>query len=396
MSEKSRLNWTPAITRLPRIVIWIMSSLAGVSFGITLWQWWLARRFPLHRRVIHPSFTPAVSVLKPLKGCDAESRACLESWFQLSQAASLQLLFGVASPDDPVCPLVRELIAQHPNVEASLLISSENHGLNAKVSTLIQLARKARHGVLVISDADVLVATDMVTQLVHPLADPGVGLVCSFYRLANPTTLAARWEAIGMNADFWTQVLQARSLQPMKFALGAAMAVRRDDLQAMGGFETLANHLADDYQLGQRIAANGKRVELCPVPVDCRETPLTWREAWRHQLRWARTIRACQPAAYFSSIAGNATLWPLVWFAVEPREHVGHMAAIFILLRIVSASQNQRKMNGNNMHWRFDWLVPVKDLLGAALWIAAHLGHEITWRDNRFRVERGGRLTALS
>lgn len=378
-----------------RALIWIISTLAWISFAITLWQWWLARRFPLHQRSAHSSFAPAVSVLKPLKGCDSESRACLESWFQLSPPAPLQLVFGVASPDDPICPLVRELIERHPDIDATLIIARENHGPNAKVSTLIQLARQARHDVLVISDADVLVEPDLITQLIQPLAEPRVGLVCSFYRLANPKTLAARWEAIGMNADFWTQVLQARSLKSLKFALGAAMAVRRADLNAIGGFEAFANYLADDYQLGQRLAANGKRIELCPVPVDCRETPLTWREAWRHQLRWARTIRACQPAAFFLSVVGNATFWPLLWFSVEPREHVWHMAAIFILLRIVSASQNQRKMNRTNTHCRFDWLVPIKDLLGVALWIAAHLGNKVTWRGDRFRVERGGRLPAV-
>ena len=374
---------------------WIISTLAWISFGITLWQWWLARRFPLHQRAVNSSFTPAVSVLKPLKGCDAESRACLESWFQLSHPASHQLLFGVATADDPICPVVKELIVRHPDSDATLVITSENHGANAKVSTLIQLARHARHDVLVISDADVLVEPDLITQLVQPLAKPEIGLVCSFYRLANPTTLAARWEAIGMNADFWTQVLQARSLQSMKFALGAAMAVRRDDLQSVGGFDAFANLLADDYQLGQRLAAKGKQIELCPVPVDCRETPLSWPDAWRHQLRWARTIRACQPVAFFLSIVGNATLWPLLWFAVQPQEHVWHKAAIFILLRVVSASQNQRKMNRSNAHWRFDWLVPIKDLLGAILWFTAHLGNEVTWRGDRFRVDQGGSLTRV-
>ncbi|MBC8002860.1 MAG: glycosyltransferase [Opitutaceae bacterium] len=376
-------------------MIWIISTLAWISFGITLWQWWLARRFPLHQRAVNLSFSPAVTILKPLKGCDAESRVCLESWFKLSHPASVQLIFGVAAPDDPICAVVRELIAQHPAVDATIVIASEQHGANAKVSTLIQLARHARHDVLITSDADVLVEQDLVTQLVQPLKEPTVGLVCSFYRLANPTTLAARWEAIGMNADFWTQVLQARSLQRMKFALGAAMAVRRDDLMAAGGFEVLAGFLADDYQLGQRLAANGRRIELCPIPVDCRETPLTWRDAWQHQLRWARTIRACQPFAFFLSIVGNATFWPLLWLAVQPQEHVWHMAAIFILLRIVSASQNQRKMNLSNTHWRYDWLVPIKDLLGVILWITAQLGNEVTWRGDRFRVDRGGRLTRV-
>src|SRR6185436_8492557 len=139
-----------------------------------------------------------------------------------------------------------------------------------------------------------------------------------FYRLANPTTLAMHCEALAINADFWSQVLQAQSLKPLDFALGAVMATRRQQLEQIGGFRALINCLADDYQLANRIARHGHRIALSPVVVDCWETPMKWAAVWKHQLRWGRTIRVCQPAPYFFSLLSNATLWPLLWLAAHP------------------------------------------------------------------------------
>ena len=143
---------------------WILGVLSFVSLGITLWQWLVARRFPLHQRASATRFAPAVTVLKPLKGCDAETRRCLQSWFAQSYSGPVQILFGVASADDPVCAVVRELIAAHPQCDAQLLLCAEALGANAKVSTLIQLERRAKHEIILVSDADVRVPPDYLAK----------------------------------------------------------------------------------------------------------------------------------------------------------------------------------------------------------------------------------------
>ena len=134
-----------------------------------------------------------------------------------------------------------------------------------------------------------------------------------------------QWEAIAINADFWSQVLQSRSLKPLDFALGAVMATRRQHLQEIGGFAGLVDCLADDYQLGNRIARRGHSIALSPVVVECWSAPMGWAEVWKHQLRWARTIRVCQPAPYFFSLLSNATLWPLLWLIVKPAAPVARL-----------------------------------------------------------------------
>ena len=126
-----------------------------------------------------------------------------------------------------------------------------------------------------------------------------------------------RWEAIAINADFWSSVLQAQSLKKVDFALGAVMALRVTQLREIGGFAMLADYLADDYQLGQQIARLGRRIVFSSVVVDCHESPMNWAQAWAHQVRWARTVRFCQPLLFFFSIVDNATFWPLLWLAAS-------------------------------------------------------------------------------
>ena len=424
----------------------ILAVLALTSLALALWQWFAARRFPLHRRVTGPAFSPGIALLRPLKGCDATTAESLRSWFKQNYSGRTQILFGVAGADDPVCKIVRELIAEHPGHNAQLVVCDRRSGANAKVAKLVQLEKLARHDLILVSDADVRVPPDFLANIVAPLNEKGraalprrqaeqqlgptesmerttanrargeVGLVCCFYRLANPTTLAMQWEAVATNADFWSQVLQAGALKPLDFALGAVMLTRRKLLEDIGGFRALADFLADDYQLGHRIVKNGHRIALCPVVVECWDAPMNWSDVWKHQLRWARTIRVCQPLPYFFSILSNATFWPLLWlvlglskFSVATVQNTdygffqttgiaiglpcGLMIAIAILLiRIVLAQDLQRRFTPEKSLVSPFWLVPVKDLLQVAIWFGAFAGRTVEWRGRRMKLRRDGTL----
>ncbi|MBI4326535.1 MAG: bacteriohopanetetrol glucosamine biosynthesis glycosyltransferase HpnI [Chloroflexi bacterium] len=373
----------------------ILGSLALISLALTFWQWLAAKRFPLHQRISDLTHTPPVTMLKPLKGCDAETVQCLRSWLEQEYPGAVQVLFGVASAADPVCSLVRELIEAHPQVDAQLVLCEETLGANAKVSTLVQLQRQAKHEIIVISDADVRIPPDLLVNVIAPLRDPDVGLVNCFYRLANPSTPAMRWEAVAINADFWSQVLQSQSLKPLDFALGAAMATNRSRLEKAGGLSALVDYLADDYQLGNRIAQQGGRIVLCPVVVECWSSPMSWREVWSHQLRWARTIRVCQPLPFFFSILSNATLWPLLWLLAHPTTPALSIAALCWLVRIVTASDHQARLTGAPPRLAHVGMVLLKDLLHAVLWALAFLGNRIEWRGEAYEVRTRGRLVKL-
>jgi ceramide glucosyltransferase len=376
----------------------IFAAFALLSFTLALWQFFAARKFPLHRRIDGTDFAPAISILKPLKGCDETTAASLESWFNQNDAGQIQILFGVADANDPVCKIVQELLKKNPSRGAQLIICAENLGANAKVSTLVQLEKFAKHDLILISDADVRVPPDFLANFAAPLRDSKAALVNCFYRLANPTTTAMQWEAVAINADFWSMVLQSQSLKPLDFALGAAILMRRDALAEIGGFKSLTNCLADDYQLGHRIFKNGHRIALCPVVVECWDAPMNWCGVWKHQLRWARTIRACQPLPYFFSILSNASLWPLLWLCVSiapTKAFCAPLAAIvFLLVRIAFAQNLQRRFTPERKLVSPFWLAPVKDLLQTAIWLGAFLGNTVEWRGKQMRLRRDGTLAA--
>ncbi len=304
----------------------------------------------------------------------------------------VQLLFGVHSQEDSAVPVVDRVIAEFPNVDARWVVCSEELGVNRKVSTLIQLARLARHPFLVISDSDVWIPAGHLMEVATRLADPHVGMANSFYRLANPANPGMQWEAVATNADFWSQVLQSRSLRSQNFALGASMGISRAWLDRIGGFESVADYLADDYQLGHRVANAGGRIDLCGSVVECRDAACSWAVAWAHQLRWARTIRVCQPLPFAASLIANVTVFAIAWaFAAQSPEVIGLVVAI-VHLRMFTATCLRRRLGDPASVWKWCWLAPVKDLVMVPLWAAAFLGNTVTWRGLQFSVRPDGRL----
>ncbi len=374
----------------------VLAVLATLSCGLTVWQHVVARRFALHRKITPRTDISAVTLLKPLKGIEPATETCLRSWFTQQYRGPVQILLGVADIHDPVCAIVQKLLAEFPRVDARLVHCQHKLGANGKVSSLIQLRREARHEIIVISDADVLVSSDFLAQNVPLLADENVGLVNFFYQMSGAMTPAMRWEAVAINGDFWSQVLQSRSLKPIDFALGAVMITRQKQLQEIGGFEELSGYLADDYRLGNLIARRGYRIELSGHVVECRSHPMTWGEVWRHQFRWARTIRVCQPAPYFLSILSNATLWPLLWLLVNPTANIALVASAFLGIRLCTAAANQRLLTRSHAHLPWLWLVPIKDLGQFVLWSLSFLTTRIVWRGIHYHVAPGGKLVEVN
>ena len=385
----------------------ILGALAFLSLALVLWQFVVAMRFPLHRRIPTPAFAPDITILKPLKGSDTQTRGCLESWMTQPYPGKVQILFGVHSPDDPVCDIVRNLIAAHSQVDARLVVCPKLLGPNAKVSTLIYLQAEAKYEVVAVSDADVHVPSDFLAQAVVPFENPKVGLVNCFYRLPprshrrllfDPDAQAMRMEAFAVNCDFWSQVLQARSLKPLDFALGAVMITTQTRLRQIGAFQSLVDYLADDYQLGNQIAKAGGEIVISPIVVDCRSAPMSAREVWDHQLRWARTIRVSQPVPYFFSILNDSTLWLFLWvfwelFVGKPSEAIAIANLLYITIRLLGSMKLERELTGK---WDVTtlWSALTYDIVRPFIWACSFFGNTVVWRGQKYRVLRGGKLVS--
>jgi len=328
-------------------------------------------------------YRPPVSILKPVRGRDPGFFDAIYS-HAAQNYPEFEILFGVSDPADPAIIDIERLQRGFPSLSIRI-IPTANNAPNGKVGSLEILSREATYQVLLVNDGDITVERDYLKRVVSLLDDSAVGLVTGLYR-ARAASVPARAEALGIVTEFIPSVLVARLLSSSGFALGATMAFRADDLAAIGGFASIRDYLADDYQLGARIAALGKRVAMCESVVVTNLGAGSWLDVWKHQVRWSRTIRVSRPAGYFGYLVTQATFWCLV-AALS-----GHVKAALAgeLVRLAAAAAAMWAAGDGNLTRLA--LVPFRDLFGFAVWCGGMMGSTVEWRGLRFHLRRDGRI----
>lgn len=352
-----------------------------------------ASRF-FRRPVPSGEFLPPVTIIKPVKGLDADAYENFAS-FCRQDYPEFQLIFALASASDPVLPVIRRLQADFPRSAPEIVISGVGHGANGKVGNLINAFASARHDIIVITDSDVRVGPGYLRATIAPFAEPKVGLVTNLYRSAGGG-LAAAVEALGFTTEMIPNVLAARQLEGLSFALGASMACRRAALLQIGGFPALVEYLADDYQLGNRIARAGWQLELSPEFVECHSRGETLRQVLSRQLRWCRTMRVSRPGGYLLS-GLTQPFWGVVALLLSAGMSAGALSAtaLLFLCRAMASLQFSRRYVRDNLLPRYLWLLPLRDALYSVCWGLSFLGRSISWRGESFRLEPGGRMSRL-
>ncbi len=347
-----------------------------------------------HKKLSQPrlpdSQLPPVSVLKPLKGVDPEIWQSFCSHCD-QQYPEWQLIFGVSDPNDPAVEFVRKLQVKYPNQEIDLIVCDRVLGTNIKVSNLVQMLPKARHEILLVNDSDIRVPADYLRQVVGPLADTSVGLVTCLYRGVAGKTLGSRLEALGISTDFIPGVLTARFLEKgLHFGLGSTLSFRRHDLEAIGGFEALLDYLADDYEIGHRIAATGKRIELSTATVATFLPAYKLRDFFRHQLRWSRTIRDARRWGYAGLVFTFGLPWALLTLgAVRGATWACALLAMVFAVRIAVGAVSAVIVLDDCPFFRYVPLLIVRDLLAPIIWAASFFGSRIDWRGDVFELKNG-------
>lgn len=331
------------------------------------------------------TYHPPVSVLKPLRGLDPNTFEAFVS--QASQDyPEYEILFGVADTSDPAVSEVRRLQERFPNVSIRLIVGREELA-NGKVGVLAHLGCHARHAVWVINDSDIRVTPDYLSSVVAPLENPSVGVVTCLYR-ARAHTVPAVWEALGVASDFMPSTLVAQLIGVREFGLGSTLAFRALDLAQAGGFAAIGNYLADDYQLAKHITRLGKRALLSTYTVETALGDVTWKGSWQHQLRWARTIRACKGKGYAGLPITHAGIWILLAMVSGG---TGPVYVLFIL-RLLSALLSSLWVLGSSQAVALFWLAPAWDLYSFAIWLASYGGREVRWRDRVLRIDGQGKI----
>lgn len=331
---------------------------------------------------------PPVTILKPLKGTDPEIYESFRSHC-LQDYPEYEIIFGVSDPGDPAVAFVKQLQSEFLLRDIRLAVCPRLLGPNAKVSNLAQMAAVARHGHLVVNDSDIRVEPDYLRSLIAPLSNEKIAMVTCLYRGIAAPTLGSRLESLGISTDFCPSVLAARQLEGIRFGLGSTLAFRRAHLEKIGGFESLLDYLADDYELGKRISELGE-VQLSDVVVETYLPAYGLREFFAHQIRWARGVRDSRMGGYFGLVVTFGLMWScLVLLAARGAPWAWGVFAVTVLLRVAMAVTVGGAVLQDRQLLKHLWLWPVRDLIAVAVWLASFAGHTVTWRGDSFELKNG-------
>jgi ceramide glucosyltransferase len=331
-----------------------------------------------------PASYPQISILKPLHGSEPSLWRNLVEHAEQDYPAELEILCGVTDPRDAAIEHVERAKTECPNVPIELHVV-ETTAPNVKAGVLAELAKRARYPILLVNDADISVPNNYLREVAATLDRPDTGLVTCLYS-AEGRSLPSSMEAAGVATEFVPSVLVARLLGVAEFALGSTMAFRKSTLGEIGGFETIAPYLADDYQLGAHVSRLGYRIRFAGVTVSTDLGEQTWAEVWRHQVRWSRTIRVSRPSGYYGYAVTHATVWALV----AALAGYAWVAMAAVLLRLAAGYWiAARVLKTKATIWML-----VRDLFGFAVWISGLFGSTVVWRGKLLRLRRDGRLVS--
>ena len=393
------------------LAAWIAVLLSGIGLVQALVGTMLVRRIAKPRAEPAGLAWPAVTVLKPLHGDEPLLEEALVTVCRQHYPA-WQVVFGVQDPADSALPVVRRVQARFPDCDIAVVVDPTGHGPNRKVANLINMLPAAKHAMLVIADSDLHVAPDWLRRLAAALEAPGVGLVTTVYTglvpphgplpphkgrgsagNTPPPLVGGGWGegAVGdlgacqINQYFLPGALLARALGRQD-CLGATMMLRRDTLERIGGFSALVHHLADDNVLGRLVQRLGLKVALADTIPATTVGETTLPALWRHELRWARTIRALVPAQF----AGSVLQYPLVWAAVTVLLTGGTAWSLAWFaaawgLRSLAAIGTDRVLGLANR--TPVWLLPLRELMSVAVMVASYTGHQVDWRGHTLQAE---------
>jgi ceramide glucosyltransferase len=334
--------------------------------------------------------TPDVTIVKPLNGADTGLRGTLAAFCRQDYPGRIQIVFGVHDDADPAIEIVRDLQLEYPGMDIDLVIDPRMHGANRKATNLINMADSARHGVLILSDADIIVDRDYVRTVTTALSEPGVGLVSCLYLGKARGGLWARLSAMAINYRFIPSAILGKALGLAEPCFGATIGVRAEVLERIGGFTAFADHLADDYEIGRAVRDLGLKISMPPMFVTHICDEHSAREMIVRELRWGRTVRQIDPVGYAGSLVTYP--FPLILIAAAflgPTPIVLGLVVSTLAVRIVFRLVIDAITGASEGRW---WLIPVGDILSFGLFVASFGVNRVGWHGTRFRVSREGAL----
>jgi ceramide glucosyltransferase len=374
-------------------IAWLSFSFVAASvFGslCSLSAAWAARWFVRRPPASRPTTWPDVSILKPLAGAEMQLYENIETYFHQDYPGKIQFVFGVQDSHDSAIAVVKSLIGRYPGIDIQVVISDATHGANRKVSNLINMGRVARHRVIVVTDSDVAVGPNYLRTLAAALAEPGAGVVTCLYAGLPNGGFWSRLSAMAVNDHFLPNTILGLAVGLARPCLGSTMALSRETLSGIGGFERVANQLADDYAIGKAARQAGLRVVLPRMVVAHSFEEKSLSEVVRHELRWARTIFAVDPVGHIASGFTHALPLALVGAALRGFDASGIAAILGALAcRLFLKYRLTREFELPNPNYA---LLVARDILSFAIYLCSFFSTRVSWRGQDFAVARDGTL----
>ena len=336
-----------------------------------------------------PRERPPVTVLKPLYGAEPGLYENLRSFVD-QDYPELQIVFGVRSAEDGALPVARALIAERPQSDIALVVDPRVAGRNLKVANLVNMLPAARHDTLVFADSDTHVGADYLSAVTGPLQAPATGLVTCLYKGRPTSGLWSRLGALHINFGFLPSALLGEALGAGGGCFGATIALKRAVLDRIGGLAVVRDELADDHRIGAAVRDLGLATMLSPYIVETSVAEKSLACLWRHELRWARTVRAMAPVGFVGSVVTHAVaIATLAAFLCGLSLTSLGFLAMSCALRWATAGATARILGLPVVGL---WLLPLRDLLSFAVFVGSFCGRSVSWRDQLFRIEPSGRI----
>lgn len=342
-------------------------------------------------------FHPPITILKPICGIDGDVYENLASFCQ-QDYPKYQLIFAVLEREDPGIEIVQKVIHDFPDLDIQLIIgeATTTIGANRKVSNLVNAFTKAKYDILVIADSDIRVGRDYLQRVIQPLKAENVGIVTCLYR-SLAQGLVATLEALGTATEFQAGVLVSRQLEGVKFALGQTIVIRKNVLEAIGGFTAISDYLADDFQLGYLSAQAGYQVVLSDFVVEHVLATTTLVDSFKRLIRWARGVRVSRPWGYLGLIFTHGTATSLLFLIATGGSTLGWVVlAITWTIRLIMAWIIGVNILNDPQAKKIIWLVPLRDIISFAIWLYSFMGNTIEWRGRRLKLTKSGKLVQIS
>ena len=367
---------------------WVALALCVVGLGYTIAATWVTARYLRRPSRAVSASAPDVTIVKPLHGAHPHLREALESFCVQDYPGAVQIVFGVHRGDDAAIPVVRDLQASHPDLAIDLVIDDRLHGVNRKASNLINIAARARHGVLILSDADIVVEADYLRNVTAALAAPGVGAVSCLYVGEDDGRLWSKLSAMVIDYQFLPSAVLGKAMGMANPCFGSTIAIQAEVLERIGGFLAFADHLADDYEIGRAVRKLGLAVDIPPMVVLHHSPESSGRELVSHELRWARTVRQIDAAGHAGSVVTHPlplALIAAVLFGFSPFSLV--IVAFALAVRLWSKILIDRASGTRAGSW---WLIPPRDVLSFGVFVSSFFVDTVRWQGRLFRVGDGG------